>query len=178
MSMYVAFLRGMNLGKRRIKNPELVACFEAIGFAGAVAFQASGNVIFDGGDEREPALQARLEAGLEAQLDYPVPTRVRSAAEVIAIAEARPFSAAELAETEGRVQVIVLDTAPDAATQAAIRAEQPAEDRLAFAGRQLYWLPRAGLSTSGFDQKALDRRLGITTVRTQGTFARLAKKLA
>ncbi len=178
MSTYVAFLRGMNLGKRRIKNPELVACFEAIGFTGAVAFQASGNVIFDGGDDDARALQGRIEAGLEAQLGYAVPTRIRSAADVIAIAEARPFSPAELAETEGRVQVIVLDAAPDAATRAAIIAEQPAEDRLAFEGRQIYWLPRAGLSTSTLDQKALDRRLGITTVRTQRTFGRLAKKLA
>ena len=31
MERYVAFLRGMNLGKRRIKNPELVAHFKKLG---------------------------------------------------------------------------------------------------------------------------------------------------
>ena len=44
---YVAFLRGMNLGRRRIKNPELCAAFEDIGFTNVSAFLASGNVIFD-----------------------------------------------------------------------------------------------------------------------------------
>ena len=181
MSTYIAFLRGMNLGKRRIKNPELVACFEDMGFAGAVAVQASGNVIFDGGGRTEAELKSRIESGLQTRLDYAVPTRLRSGAEVRAIAEAHPFDAATLAGTEGRVQVILIDGGADitldADVQAAIRAEQPADDRLIFEGRQIFWLPKAGLSTSAFDQKALDRRLGITTVRTWRTFGRLAKKL-
>ena len=33
MERYVAFLRGMNLGGRRIKNDELRGAFEALGFA-------------------------------------------------------------------------------------------------------------------------------------------------
>ena len=36
MSHYVAFLRGMNLGKRRIKNDELRAEFETLGFVDVV----------------------------------------------------------------------------------------------------------------------------------------------
>lgn len=177
MSTFIAFLRGMNLGKRRITNPELVACFEDLGFGGAFAFQASGNVVFDGGGRAEAALVERIERGLEARLGYAVPTRLRSGAEARAIAAAQPFTASALAGTEGRVQVVLLDAAPDEATRAAIRAEQPEADRLAFAGRDLFWLPQARLSTSAFDQKALDRRVGITTVRTQGTFARLVRKL-
>lgn len=177
MSIYVAFLRGMNLGNRRIKNDALVAAFEDIGFAGARAFQASGNVIIDGGGEREAALREAIEAGLGERLGYRVPTLLRSASEVVAIAEAKPFDAATLAETEGRVQVVVLADAPDAATRDRIIASAPDDDRLAFDGRTLYWLPKAGLSGSTLDQKALDRALGLTTVRTQRTFARLARKL-
>ena len=54
MDRYVAFLRGMNLGKnRRIKNPELLAEFERLGFEDVATFRASGNVVFgaDGGGE-------------------------------------------------------------------------------------------------------------------------------
>ena len=43
MNRYVAFLRGMNLGRRRIKNPELCAAFEDIGFTNVAAYLASGN---------------------------------------------------------------------------------------------------------------------------------------
>lgn len=178
MSIYVAFLRGMNLGNRRITNDALVAAFEDLGFAGATAFQASGNVIFDGGDTGEEALRAAIEAGLGERLGYPVPTLLRSADEVAAIAEARPFDAETLAATEGRVQVVVLPGAPDAATRAQIVAETPADDRLVFDKRTLYWLPKAGLSDSKLDQKRLDRALGVTTVRTQKTFGRIARKIS
>ena len=44
-------------------------------------------------------------------------------------------------------------------------------------GRELFWLPAGGLSESDLDFKAIDEALGPMTVRTQGTFARLAKKL-
>ena len=46
MTRYVAFLRGMNLGNRRIKNPELAAEFERLGFEDVATFRASGNVVF------------------------------------------------------------------------------------------------------------------------------------
>ncbi|MEZ4437198.1 MAG: DUF1697 domain-containing protein [bacterium] len=174
----MAFLRGMNLGNRRIKNTELVAAFEDMGFAGAVAFQASGNVIFDGGRAREATLRAKIEAGLEERLGYPVPTLIRSAGEVVAIADAAPFDDATLATTEGRLQVILLGEAPDAATRAAIEGDSSDDDRLVVDGRLIYWLPRKGISDSTLSQKRLDRDLGTTTVRTHKTFGRLRGKVS
>lgn len=177
MSMYVAFLRGMNLGRRRIKNPELCGCFEDMGFTSVSAFLASGNVVFDGGDRPEPALAAEIAAGLEARLAYPVPTYLRSADEVRAIAGYRPFSEAALAATAGKVQVALLAATPDAATQAAVLAGAPEDDRLHFDRRELYWLPQGGISTSALDLTALDRALGGTTVRTHRTLTRLVARL-
>ena len=52
MDRYVAFLRGMNLGSRRIKNDELRAEFEQLGFEDVATFRASGNVIFGRGGGR------------------------------------------------------------------------------------------------------------------------------
>ncbi len=55
MERYVAFLRGMNLGNRRIKNEELRAEFEAMGFEEVATFRASGNVIFAAPEKSESA---------------------------------------------------------------------------------------------------------------------------
>ena len=63
MARYVAFLRGMNLGRRRITNDALRAEFEALGFGGVATFLASGNVIFESPD---PAVAA-----------HPRPTSIR-----------------------------------------------------------------------------------------------------
>ena len=64
MNRYVAFLRGMNLGRRRVKNPELCAAFEDIGFTNVSAFLASGNVIFDAEDPDPSAVSRSIEDGL------------------------------------------------------------------------------------------------------------------
>ena len=47
MNRNVAFLRGMNLGGRRLMNDELCSHFTALGFTGVSAFLASGNVLFE-----------------------------------------------------------------------------------------------------------------------------------
>ena len=65
MDRYVAFLRGMNLGNRRIKNEALRRHFEAMGFEEVATFRASGNVVFaDPGGDSEAKLQKRVEAAI------------------------------------------------------------------------------------------------------------------
>jgi uncharacterized protein (DUF1697 family) len=44
MARYVAFLRGINLGGRRIANDELRSHFEALGCEDVATFRASGNL--------------------------------------------------------------------------------------------------------------------------------------
>ena len=97
MTRYVAFLRGMNVGGHRITNAELCAAFEEIGLPDAATFRASGNVVFDapGGDPRVE-IAARIEQGLEQTLGYAVPTFLRDAAEMRAIAAQEPFTASRI----------------------------------------------------------------------------------
>src|SRR5690242_6400783 len=109
MNRYVAFLRGMNLGKRRIKNEELRAHFEAMGFEGVATFRASGNVIFATPKrEAEAKLASRVEAELDERLGYDVPVFLRSEQELAAIAAERPFPAAKVKNSKGKLQVSLL----------------------------------------------------------------------
>ena len=85
----VALLRGMNVGGHRITNSELAQLFLDIGFAAAVPFQASGNVMLSGPLVEDPA---PIEAALEAALGYAVPVMLRSAEQVAAIASASSSS--------------------------------------------------------------------------------------
>jgi uncharacterized protein (DUF1697 family) len=65
MPRFVAFLRGMNLGGRRISNDDLRAAFEGLELTEVATFRASGNVIFDGPDGVGGTdLSAKIEAGL------------------------------------------------------------------------------------------------------------------
>ncbi|HVW45759.1 MAG TPA: DUF1697 domain-containing protein [Solirubrobacterales bacterium] len=177
MERHVAFLRGINLGNRRVKGPELVAHFEAMGLEDVATFRAGGNVVFvDPGGATEARLQARVEAGLEERLGYDVPVFLRSAGEVLAIAARDPFDAAAIEASKGRPQVILLGRKPSAKAKEALEGITPEGDLMVFEGRELHWLPTVGLSETELDTKALDAALGRGTTRTAGTIAALAAK--
>ncbi len=175
VSQYAAFLRGMNLGGRRITNPELCASFEALGFTDVFAFLASGNVVFDG--KGGPSRIGRaLERGLQKQLGYPVPTFIRTAKQVRAVAQKNPFQGRSGADKRGKLQVVFLPREPSVSDVNALLEFATPDDWLAVDGRELFWLPKAGLADSKIDMKGVERVLGSYTVRTKQTVVRLAAK--
>jgi uncharacterized protein (DUF1697 family) len=180
MERYVAFLRGMNLGNRRIKNPELIGHFEAMGLEDVATFRASGNVVFvDPASETESKLQKRVEAELDERLGYEVAVFLRSAAEVAAIAAREPFDAKAIeraAANRGKPQVVLLARKPSAKGRKALADVTPAGDLMVLEGRELHWLPSVGLSETELDTKTLDAALGKGTTRTAGTIEQIAAK--
>jgi uncharacterized protein (DUF1697 family) len=177
VSRFAAFLRGMNVGGHRLTNDELRAHFEAMGLGGVATFRASGNVVFDADDAHdEAATQARIEDALAAALGYAVPTYIRSAQEIRAIVAHEPFAPALVRRSNGKLQVSLLARAPSCEQREQVLALAGEHDALAFAGRELYWLPSGGLLDSPLDLDAIDRLLGASTRRTKGTIEQLAGK--
>lgn len=177
MSRHVAFLRGMNLGGRRIKNDELRRHFEEMGFEEVATFRASGNVVFShGGREADGKLARRVEAELDERLGYDVPVFLRSIEEVVAIAALEPFEPKRVANSKGKLQVSLLMEKPAAAARKKVLAMATDEDLLAIEGRELYWLPGGGLLESDLDLKAIEALVGTDTRRTMGTIEQLAAK--
>jgi uncharacterized protein (DUF1697 family) len=176
MNRYVAFLRGMNLGGRRIKNEELRAHFELLGCEDVATFRASGNVIFANDGDPAAKLSSRLEGGLADALGYEVPVFLRSAKELSAIAAHEPFDAQHLDASKGKLQIALLTKKPAPAAAKQVLAMSTEADRLAIEGRELYWLPDGGLSDSELDLKAVAAALGPMTVRTKGTIDQIAAK--
>ena len=174
MSLYAAFLRGMNLGGRRITNDDLRAQFEALGFESVATFRASGNVVFQSSGGSEAKLRERIEAGLEEGLGYAVPTFIRAAGELREIAASEPFDPAELAGSKGKLQVALLAAPPSGAASKRALEMATDEDRLAFGKRELFWLPSGGISDSKLDVKALEKLTGTWTMRTMGTIEQIA----
>jgi uncharacterized protein (DUF1697 family) len=175
MPSHVAFLRGMNLGGRRIKNEELRAEFEALDFAEVACFRASGNIVFSAKGS-EAKLADRIEAGLGEALGYEVPVFLRSAKELSALAAHEPFEAAAVKASKGKLQVALLPKKPAAKGRKEALAEASDDDRLAIEGRELYWLPSGGISESDLDLKAIEAAVGPWTMRTMGTIEQIAAR--
>jgi uncharacterized protein (DUF1697 family) len=173
---YAAFLRGINVSGRRVKGPALCAPFAALGLEDVATFRASGNVVFSGPRQAVDPLTARIEEALEAALGYHVAVFLRTASRLRAIAEHRPFPPARFRASDGKLQVSLLSRRPTPAAQREVLALATADDPLAFGERELYWLPRGGMLESELDLDAIERRLGPTTRRTQGTLELMAAK--
>jgi uncharacterized protein (DUF1697 family) len=177
MERYVAFLRGMNLGRRRIKNEELRTEFEALDFDEVATFRASGNVIFAAAKTGESALAKKIEHGLGEALGYEVPVFLRSSAEVAKIASQEPFDPKLVAASKGKLQVTMLSKKPTAAARKKVLALATEEDSLAIVARELFWWPSGGTIESELDLKTIDKSLGKGTQRTMGTVEQIAAKV-
>lgn len=87
MTRHVAWLRGVNLGKRQVKSAELKTAFEAMGFAGVKTLLASGNVLFDA-----DAPDARaIETALGKQFGFPIGIVLRSQDDIRKLVALDPF---------------------------------------------------------------------------------------
>ena len=176
MVRYAAFLRGMNLGRRRISNADLARHVKALGgFSEVATFRASGNVVVTSDDDAPAAeIAERLERGLEDALGYAVPIFLRDAERMRAIAAAEPFPPAQVAASKGKLQVAFLASRPTAAARRAALAHATDADRLAIDGTELYWLPSGGISETALDTRAAFAPLGPQTMRTMGTVEQIA----
>lgn len=166
------FFRGLNLGNRRLTNPQLAAALETCGCGDPRIYQASGNAVVDDARPHDE-LQQAVEAGLAAALGYAVPTYVRSAEAVRAIASREPFPGRQMG---GKLQVGILRAAPGPEALALVSSLDGASDALAVVDRELYWWPSGSILDTPLDLARLERALGPWTQRTHGTVQRLAKK--
>jgi uncharacterized protein (DUF1697 family) len=175
---HAAFLRAVNLGSTRKASGEaLRSSFEAAGFDEVATFRNSGNVVFSapktGGTAK---LTAAVEKALAADLGFDVTVFIRTPAQVRAIATRKPFPVKAVSASKGKLQVALLGSKPKAADKRDVLALASDEDRLAIEGTELYWLPSGGTQKSDLDMKAIDRALGLNTMRTMGTIEAMAAK--
>ncbi len=142
MHRHIAFLRGINLGNRRIKMDDLAARFEELKFAEVATFIASGNVIFSSKTDDGKKLEAQIEKHLHASLGYEVDTFVRTRAEVAAVAALRPFAKAEMDEPANTVHAGFLKAELSVEQRRGFEACRSATDEIRVEGREYYWLCR------------------------------------
>ena len=142
MHHYITFLRGINLGKRRVKMDRLRVLFEELKFSDVESFIASGNLIFSSKAANSKQLETQIQSHLKESLGYEVETFVRTRAEVATIAKFRFHKATNLERYSDTIHVGFLrdSLSPDQISK--FLACQTAEDELRVAGREYYWLCR------------------------------------
>ena len=165
MPSYAALLRAVNVGGTgKLPMAELKAMADALGFADARTYIASGNLLLRT-DLDEAEVKAALEARLASYAGKPVGVLVRTAAELAAIRDANPFADAP----GNRVVAILLDTPPPA--DALADARHVNGEQMALGAREIFVrYPDAGMA----DSKLVIPAAKLGTARNMNTIAKLA----
>jgi uncharacterized protein (DUF1697 family) len=173
MTRYIAFLRGINLGRRRLAMSHLRELFEQLAFQDVATFIASGNVIFTQSGISPARLESQIETHLAESLGYQVDTFVRSADQLRAIGQARWF--AEDGSEGYSVQVSFFKRRLSAQTKKTFENHRTENDRFRVSSRELYWLVRGKLSASRVWEAVELKRLALptATMRNMTTVRRL-----
>ena len=86
---HVAFLRGVNVGKRPVKKHELIEVFDGLGFGRPQTFLASGNILFE---SESPTVASEIEKALVSFFGFEIGVVLRSIEELQRLAQSQPFA--------------------------------------------------------------------------------------
>jgi len=171
---YVAFLRGINVGRaKQVAMSDVREIVESLGYENVRTLLRSGNVVFSGPAKASPKMAEALTAAIDTRLRMNVGVVIRTADELAAIVSANPLPDAEA--DGSRLHVMFLADTPTAAERSALDAETFEPDVVRPLGREIYaWYPN-GMSGS---DTALRLAKLVRTLNTDRNWNTVTKLLA
>ena len=152
VSTRIAFLRAVNLGKRKVAMSRLVDVCEGLGYGHVWTHANSGNAVFEAAGSRS-AIESAMEQALETAMGFEVTTFVRSARELKRAVQLKPFKL-----TAGDTYFITfLKSAPSAATARSLEAASNDFDTLEVHGRDVHWRMRGKSTDTKLTSKTWSR---------------------
>jgi uncharacterized protein (DUF1697 family) len=165
MTTFVALLRAVNVGGRKVPMSDLRKVVEGAGFDDVRTYIQSGNLVFTGKGRRAD-IEAKLEQVIGAKFRFEVPVVVRTAEEWSAIAASNPFP-----DAPPNVVYAMVSKAPPALDAVkAIQARATGGELVRLEGEALWIHYPAGLGKSKITPTIIDKAVGSpTTARNVNT---------
>jgi len=174
MPVYVALLRGINLGGRNpIKMAELAVAFETLGFNQVKTYIQSGNVVFKANKAAPTTLSKKIEGKILAEFGLKVSVLTKTAAELKRAIENNPFVKERGIDLTG-LHVTFLSAPPGESGLNKVKGWRAEPDRFSSCGCEIYLHCPEGYGTSKLSNAALEKALEVrATTRNWRTVNRL-----
>ncbi len=176
MTTYLAFLRAINLGSKRVfPKDDIRRVVTDAGFADVQTHINTGNVRFDSAMRSRVRIEESLERAFAADRGFEVPTIVFSTAEFASIAS----DAAELSAARpglARHYVYLLKDEPPSSVADEIEATSSDAGEMIVRGRTAHALLGPGYQDGVVDPLRAAKLLGVATNRNATVVAALAAK--
>jgi uncharacterized protein (DUF1697 family) len=141
MTVWIALLRGLNLGKRTIPMPALRDLVEGAGGEQVATYIQSGNVVFAHRARSAEKLSEDLERRLEDATGLDIPVLLRTKAQLHAAVAANPYAV----DDPTKVHVLFLEGQPAKGALDAIDVSAFAPEELTLLGQEIYYHLPAGM---------------------------------
>jgi uncharacterized protein (DUF1697 family) len=169
MPVYVALLRGVNVGgARKLPMKELAPALEELGLEDAVTYIQSGNVVFRG-PAGKAKLVSQLERAIEQRFGLDVTVMLRTPAELAKLIDANPFGG-----DEAKLHVAFLNRKPAKTAIAKLDPDRSPPDEFAVRGAEIYLHFPNGYGRTKLGADYFERVLGVrATARNWRTVTKL-----
>lgn len=178
MPRYVALLRAVNVGGRKVTMKELKDAAEELGYSNARALLASGNLVFEAKRTAPAQSEVALEGAIEKAFGLFSEVMVRDPTQWSAILKANPFPRKAKDDPAHLVCVVCKDK-PDAAELNAylktFREKYDKGEQLKAIGREIYIDYGDSIGQS---KLVLPKKVCTGTARNWNTMLKLARMLA
>lgn len=162
MTTYIALLRGVNVGGRKLPMADLRATFDALGHTDVRTYIQSGNVVFRAGTGSKAAVRAAIEKAIERDSGLDVTVLMRTPAELASVITRNPYGS--------DAYVTFLDDKPAGAKVKAIDPDQCAPDEFTVAGREVFVRCPNGYGRTKINNTFFERKLATrATTRNWNT---------
>ena len=104
MTSYIAFLRGINIGKRKVLMEDVQNVFVSHGFSTVKTLIASGNVLFASSEKDEKKLCSEIEKNLFDTFGFGIFVILKSKEEIESLIKKEPFGSGDF-EKGTRLQI-------------------------------------------------------------------------
>lgn len=172
MTTFVALLRAVNVGGRKVPMADLRKVAEGLGFSEVETYIQSGNLVF-AGKGAAAAVEAKLEAAIAAEFGIEVPVIARTAEQwraYLKVPEA--FADAE----PNRLLLGLAKNAPRKDAAKALAEKAKGGERVEVVGDAVWFHYPEGVGRSKLTPALIDRAVGSPlTARNLNTVRKLAE---
>jgi uncharacterized protein (DUF1697 family) len=173
MPTYIAFLRAINVGKRKFSREAIVAACEAAGCSDAETYINTGNVRVTTSLRSRAKVEAALEKAFEEAAGFEVATIVLTPKELTSIAA----HAEKVGRDHGGLHYVsLLKDSPSVAAVKKLDGAGKDGERAEVDGRAVHLLLGKDYHTAKLSNAVVEKHLGVATNRNLNVIRTLAEK--
>ncbi len=179
MPIYVAMLRGINVGRGKVvKMERLRGSLESLSFGRVSTYVQSGNVVFESEQKSAAELSKKIEAKILRDFGFAVPVILKTSKEMEQIVSDNPL-VKEKGIDHSKLHVTFLSGAPATAAIKALETLATSRERFRVLNREVYLYCPGGYGTSKLANTTIEKKLSVVATtrnwRTVNALLEMAK---